>query len=154
MHGVVMPVVSAKTLFTESLCKYCGLRKQLKFCTATACFPDTYLPTPRVQKPGDILKSLHRINIIFDNVWIISKNHLKAFRIFPTSRKACENCANFLPCIVQSDWLISDQLRQSLIKYIVCQLDCSVLIFPIEVHQIHFPFIFLFDILKIMKFKE
>ena len=63
-----MPVVSAETLFTESLCQYCGLRKQPKFCKATAGFPDAYLPTPTVQKPGDILKSLHCMNVIFDNV--------------------------------------------------------------------------------------
>lgn len=93
MHGVVMPVVSAKILFTESLCKYCGLRKQPKFCKATAGFPDTYLPTPRVQKPGDILKSLHCMNIIFDNVSIIFKNHLKAFQMFPTSRTARKKTA-------------------------------------------------------------
>ena len=138
----LMPMISPETLFTESLCKYRSLRKQPKFCKDTAGFPDAYLPTPRVQKPGDILKSLHWMNVIFDNVWIISKNHLKAFWMFLTSRTACKNRANFLPCIVQSDWLISDQLRRSLVKYIVYQLDCSVLSFPIEVHKIHFLFYF------------
>ena len=34
--------------------------------------------------------------------------------MFLTSITVCENCANFWPCIVQFDWLISDQLRYSL----------------------------------------
>lgn len=134
MYGIVMPMVSPETWFTESLCKYCSMRKQPKFWKATAGFPDAYLPTPEVQKPGDVLKSLHCMNVIFDNVWIISKNHLKAIRMLLTSRTACKNRANFLSCIVQFDWLTSDQLRQSLVKYIEYQFDCSVLCFPIEEH--------------------
>ena len=66
------------------------------------------------------------MNVIFDNVWILSENHLKAFRMFPTLITTCKNCANFLPCFVQFDWLISDQLRYLLNIY---QFDCSVLSF-------------------------
>ena len=42
--------------------------------------------------------------------------------MFLTLITACENHANFLTCIVQFDWLISNQI----------QFDCSVLFFPIE----------------------
>ena len=35
----------------------------------------------------------------------------KGFWMFPTSITVCKSCANFLRCIVQFDWLISDQLR-------------------------------------------
>ena len=65
----------------------------------------------------------------------------------PTSITVCENCANFLPCIVQFDWLVSDQLRYLLNIY---QFDCSVLGFPIENSSnkntkiIHFLFYFPF----------
>ena len=76
-----------------------------------------YLPTPRVQKSGDVKKSLHCKNVIIDNVWILSENHPKTFRMFLTSITVWENRANFLACIVQFDWLISDQLRYSLNKY-------------------------------------
>ena len=91
-------------------------------CWKPVTSPNMYLPTPGVQKSGDVLKSSHCKNIIFDNVWILSENHPKAFRMFLTSITACENHANFLPCIVQFDWLISNQL----------QFDCSVLCFLIE----------------------
>ena len=37
--------------------------------------PVAYLP--RVQKSGDVYKSLHCKNVIFDNVWLISENHPK-----------------------------------------------------------------------------
>ena len=49
-------------------------------------------------------------NVIFDNVWILSENHPKAFWMFPTSITAFNSRANFLRCIVQFDWLIPDQL--------------------------------------------
>ena len=73
--------------------------------------------------------------------------------MFPTSMTAGENRANFLPCIVQFDWLISDQLRYSLNIY---QFDCSVLCFPNENSSNKSTkstscFIFLFDISKITK---
>jgi len=63
------------------------------------------------------------------------------------------NLANFVPCIVQIDWLISDQLGYSLNIY---QFDCSVLHFSIESSSNKsnkFPscFIFLFEILKMTK---
>ena len=81
--------------------------------------------------------------------WILSKNHPKALWMFPTSITACENRASFLPCIVQFDWLISDQLRYSLN---ICQFDCSVLRFPIENSSNNSTkstscFIFLLDVL-------
>ena len=115
-------------------------------CWEPVTSPNTYLPTPQVQKSGDILKSLHCKNIIFDNVWILSENHPKAFWMFLTSITACENHTNFLPCIVQFDWLISNQL----------QFDCSVLCFPIENSsnkstKYSSCFIFLFDISEITK---
>ena len=85
-------------------------------------------------------------NIIFDNVGILSENHPKAFRMFLTLITACENHANFLTCIVQFDWLISNQI----------QFDCSVLFFPIENSSNKSTksssfFILLFDISEIMK---
>ena len=90
---------------------------------------------------------------IFDNVWILSENHPKAFWMFPTSITACENRANFLPSIVQFDWLISDQLRYLLNIH---QFDCSVLHFLIKNSSNKRTnstscFIFLFDISKITK---
>ena len=67
----------------------------------TLLYSSTYLPTPRVQKFGDIQKSLHCKNVIFDNVSIIlSESHAKAFQMFPMLITALENFANFLPCIV------------------------------------------------------
>ena len=115
-------------------------------CWEPVTSPNMYLPTPRVQKSGDVLKSLHCKNIIFDNVRILSENHPKAFRMFPMSITACENHANFLPFIVQCDWLISNQL----------QFDCSVLCFSIENSSNKSTkssscFIFLFDISEITK---
>ena len=65
--------------------------------------------------------------------------------------------ASFLPCIVQFDWLISDQLRYSLNIY---QFDCSVLCFLIKNSSNKKTkstscFIFLFEIsekkMKLMK---
>ena len=53
----------------------------------------------------------------------------QAFRVLRMSITACENRDNFLPWIVEFDWLISDQLRYSLNIY---QFDWSVLHFPIE----------------------
>ena len=95
---------------------------------------------------------------IFDDVWIFSENHPKGFRMFrrPSSLRlmwtACENRANFLPCIVQFDWLISDQLRYSLNIY---QFDRSVSCFPIGKSSKRSTkstcYIFLFDISKITK---
>ena len=52
-----------------------------------------------------------RCIVIFDNVWILSENHPKAFWMFPMLITACKSRANFLRCVVQFDWLISDQLR-------------------------------------------
>ena len=73
--------------------------------------------------------------------------------MFLTSITAWENRANFLPCIVQFDWLISDQLRYLLNIH---QFDCSVLHFLIENRSNKSTtttscFIFLFDISKIKK---
>ena len=79
-----------------------------------------YLPTPGVQKSGEVQESLHCKNVIFNNVWMLSKNHQKAFQMFSTSITAWENRANFLPCIVQFDWLNSDQLWHSLNIYHLC----------------------------------
>ena len=84
---------------------------------------------------------------------ILSENHPKGFLMFITSITACENRANFVPSIVQFDWLISDQLQHSLDIH---QFDCSVLHFPIKNSsnkRIKFTscFIFLFDISKITK---
>ena len=115
-------------------------------CWKPVTSPNTYLPTPGVQKSGDVLKSLHCKNIIFDNVWILSENHPKAFRMFLTSITACGNHVNFLPRIVQFDWLIFNQL----------QFDCIVSCFPIKNSSNKSTkssscFIFLFDISEIMK---
>ena len=90
---------------------------------------------------------------IFNNVWILSENHPKAFLMLPTSITASENHANFLPSIVQFDWLISDQLQYSLNIH---QFDCSVLHFLIKNSsnkrtKFTSCFIFLFDISKITK---
>ena len=52
--------------------------------------------------------------------------------MFPTSITVCENRSNFLPRIVQFDWLISDQLRYSLNMY------------QFENSSIHFLFYFPF----------
>ena len=73
--------------------------------------------------------------------------------MFPTSITASENHANFLPSIVQFDWLISDQLQYSLNIH---QFDCSVLHFLIKNSsnkrtKFTSCFIFLFDISKITK---
>jgi len=70
--------------------------------------------------------------------------------------ETARNLANFVPCIVQFDWLISDQLGYSLNIY---QFDCSVLRFSIESSSNKsnkFPscFIFVFEILKIKKLKK
>ena len=56
--------------------------------------------------------------------WMLSENHPKAFRMFPTSITACEHGANFLPCIVQFDWFISEQLRYSLNIYSSFEKRC------------------------------
>ena len=49
--------------------------------------------------------------------------------MFLMSITECKNHINFLPCIVQFDWLISDQLQYSLNIY---QFACSALHFPIK----------------------
>ena len=64
-----------------------------------------------------------------------------------------KNHTNFLPSIVQFDWLISNQLSHSLNIY---QIDSSALRFPFEFSSNKSTkstscFIFLFDLLKIMK---
>ena len=115
--------------------------------------PSTYLPTPRVQKSGDVYKSLHCKNVIFYNVWKLSEIPPKAFRMFSTSITVCENHTNFLPSIVQFNWLISDQLLYSSNIY---QFDGSALHFPFEFSSNKSTkstscFIFLFDLSKIMK---
>ena len=56
--------------------------------------------------------------------WMLSENHPKAFRMFPTSITVCEHGANFLPCIVQFDWFISEQLRYSLNIYSSFEKRC------------------------------
>ena len=86
-------------------------------------------------------------------VYILCLNFIACIRMFPTSIMVCENRNNFLPCIVQFDWLISDQLRYLLNIY---RFDCFVLRFPIEncsnkSTKSTSCFIFLFDISKIMK---
>ena len=115
--------------------------------------PSTYLPTPRVQKSGDVYKSSHCKNVIFYNVQKLSEIPLKAFRMFSTSITVCKNHTNFLPSIVQFDWLISNQLLYSLNIY---QIDSSALRFPFEFSSNKSTkstscFIFLFDLSKIMK---
>ena len=64
------------------------------------------LKTMLMQNFGEQMRCI----VIFNNVWILSENHPKAFWMFPMSITACKSRANFLRCIVQFDWLISDQL--------------------------------------------
>ena len=77
----------------------------------------------------------------------------RSSEMFPTSITVCKNHTNFLPSIVQFDWLISDQLSYSLNIY---QFDCSALHFPFEFSSNKSTkstscFIFLFDLSKKMK---
>ena len=115
--------------------------------------PSTYLPTLTVQKSGDNYKSLHCKNVTFYNVWKLSEITQRSSEMFPTSITACKNHTNFLPSIVQFDWLISDQLLYSLNIY---QFDCSALHFPFEFSSNKSTkstscFIFLSDLSKKMK---
>ena len=72
-------------------------------------------------------------NVIFDNVWILSKNHPKAFQMFPTSITACKNRALFLPCTLYcAIWLVDFWPITILAKDILIYLHCSVLHFPIK----------------------
>ena len=114
--------------------------------------PHTCQP-PEYKKSGDVYKSLHCKNFIFYNVQKLSEIPLKAFRMFSTSITVCKNHTNFLPSIVQFDWLISNQLLYSLNIY---QIDSSALRFPFEFSSNKSTkstscFIFLFDLSKIMK---
>ena len=75
---------------------------------------------------------------------------------FSMSLTTFENHTNFLPSTVQFDWLISDQLLYSLNIY---QFDRSALHFPFEFSsnkstKFTSCFIFLFELLKIMKLME
>ena len=66
----------------------------------------SYLPTPRVQKSGDIKKSLHCKNVIFDT----SEYSLKITRRPSECSQCRKQCAKTAPTF---DWLISDQLQYS-----------------------------------------
>ena len=96
---------------------------------------------------------MHCKNVIFDFVWIpvLSKNHPKAFVMFPTSITACKNHANFFSTMFCAIWLLDFwPLRYLLNMY---QFDCSVIRFPIsnswnKSTKIHFLFYFPFCHLK------
>ena len=66
----------------------------------------SYLPTPRVQKSGDIKKSLHCKNVIFDT----SEYSLKITRRPSECSQRRKQRAKTAPTF---DWLISDQLQYS-----------------------------------------
>ena len=82
-----------------------------------------------VQKSGDVYKSLHYKNVIFGNVWILSENHLKAFRIFPDiNNNTWKRCQ--LSTMYWAIWLVDFWPFMLLFK--IYQFDCSFLHFPIE----------------------
>ena len=74
----------------------------------------------------------------------------RSSEMFPMSITACKNHTNFLPSIVQFDWLISDQLLYLLNIY---QFDCSALHFPLTSAQIRAlnPLLVLFSFLTSRK---
>ena len=96
-----------------------------------------YLPTPRVQSSNcyknlETSRYLCIVKCHFQQCLNTLQKSPKAFQMFPTSITVCENRSNFLPHIVQFDWLISDQLRYSLNMY---QLENSAIHF-----LFYFPF--------------
>ena len=109
----------------------------------------SYLPTPRVQKSGDIQKSLHRKNVIFD----MSEYSLKITRRPSECSQRRKQRAKTAPTF---DWLISDQLQYSTRK-ICINLIALFYVFRSRTAFIRVLikstpcFIFLFDISKITK---
>ena len=115
--------------------------------------PSTYLPTPTVQKSGDIYKSLHCKNVTFYNVWKLSENHPKVFGNVPDVDNSMQK-PHQLSTIYCAIWLVDFWPIIILVKHLSIWLLCIT--FSIEFSSNKSTkstscFIFLFDLSKKMK---